>query len=140
MRAISLLATLGTRRCRKNGDAERNGGLEDVETGVGVTEVGGGLECSPFCEIDGTLGLPVVANFVLAETDGVGYRDGGDVDEFSMLRIFEVEATRGLDGNVLWAGAVTELGVLGSLVVDACTLVESLVTFEVIRMRGAGLG
>lgn len=40
---MSLLATLGTRRCRDSGDAERNGGLEDVEAGVGVAEVDGGL-------------------------------------------------------------------------------------------------
>lgn len=39
---MSLLATLGTRRCRDKGEAERSGGLEDVEAGVGVTEVGGG--------------------------------------------------------------------------------------------------
>ena len=140
MWAISLLATLGTRRCRESGDVERNGGLEDVETGVGVAEVGGGLERSPLCEIDGTLGLPAVGNFVLTETDEVGYRDGGDVDKFSTLRIFEVEATRGLDGSVRWAGAVTELGVPGSLVVGAFTWVESLVTFEVIRTGGVGLG
>lgn len=38
---MSLLVTLGTRRCRENGDAERNGGLDDVEAGV---RVGGGLK------------------------------------------------------------------------------------------------
>ena len=47
LRTISLLATLGTRRCRDNGDTERNGGLDDVEAGVGVTEVDGGLKWSP---------------------------------------------------------------------------------------------
>lgn len=133
------MATLGTRRCRKTGDAERNGGLEDVEAGVGVAEVGGGLKCNPLREVDGTLGLPVVANFVLVERDGVGFRDGGEVGEFSTLRRFETEATRGLDGNVRWPGPVTELGVPGSLV-DAFTLAESLVTFEVIRIGGVGLG
>lgn len=41
---ISLFATLGTRRWRDNGDAERNGGLEDVDAGVGVADVDGGLK------------------------------------------------------------------------------------------------
>jgi hypothetical protein len=136
---ISLLATLGTRRCRDNGDAELSGGLEDVEAGVGVTEVGGGLKCNPLCEIDGTLGLPV-GNLVFGEADGVGSHDDGDVDKFSTLRRFETEATRVLEGNVRWPGPVTELGVLGSLVVDAFTLTEILVTFEVKRTDGVGLG
>ena len=57
-----------------------------------------------------------------------------------MLRRFETEATRGLEGNVRWPGPVTELGVPGSLVVDALTLVESFVTFEVMRTDGVGLG
>ena len=137
---ISLLATLGTRRCRDNGEAERNGGLEDVETGVGVTEVGGGLKCNPLCDTDGTLGLPEVVNIIFVEADGVWSHDDGGFDEFSMLRRFETEATRGLGENVRWPGPVTELGVLGSLVVDALTLAESLVTFEVIRTDGVGLG
>ena len=36
-----------------------------MEAGVGVTEVDGGRKW----EIDGTLGLPVVANFVFDEMD-----------------------------------------------------------------------
>jgi len=137
---MSLLAILGTRRCRDNGEAERNGGLEDVEAGVGVTEVDGGLKCNPLCEIDGTLGLPEVANIIFVEADGVGSHDDGGFGEFSMLRRFETEATRGLEGNVRWPGPVTELGVPGSPVVDALTLAESLVTFEVMRTDGVGLG
>lgn len=81
---MSLLATLGTRRCRVNGDAERNGGLEDVEAGVGVIEVGGGRKFIPLCETDGTLGLPTATNLVFIEIDG-GSRDGGDVDKLSIL-------------------------------------------------------
>jgi hypothetical protein len=45
---MSLLATLGTRRCRNNGEVERSGGLEGVETGVGVVDTDGGLKRSPF--------------------------------------------------------------------------------------------
>jgi len=45
---ISLLATLGTRRCRDNGDIDRKGGLEDAEMGVGVTEVERGVKWIPF--------------------------------------------------------------------------------------------
>ena len=137
---ISLLAKLGTRRCRDSGDTERNGGLEDVEAGVGVTEVGGGLKCNPLCEFDGTLGLPEVGNLRFVEADGVGSHDDGDVDEFSTLRRFKTEATRGLEGNVRWPGPVTELGVPGSLVADTFALAESLVTFEVMRTDGVGLG
>lgn len=137
---ISLLATLGTRRCRDNGDTERSGGLEDVEAGVGVTEVGGGPRCSPLWEIDGTLALPATGNFVFVETEGAGSRDGGGVDKSSRLRRPETEATRVLGGNVRWPRPVTKLGVAGSLAVDGLTLTESLVTFEVIRMDGVGLG
>ena len=111
-----------------------------MKAGVGVTEVDGGLKCNPLCEIDGTLGLPEVANFVLVEPDEIGSHDDGDVDDFSILRRFETEATRGLEGNVRWPRPVTELGVLGSLVVDAFTLAESLVTLEVMRTDGVGLG
>jgi len=77
---------------------------------------------------------------VLAEVDGVGFRDGGDADKLSTLRRFETEATRGLEADVRWPRPVTELGVGGSLVVDGFTLTEILVTFEVMRMLGVGLG
>ena len=97
---MSLLATLGTRRCRDNGDVERSGGLEDVEAGVGVTEVDGGRKWIPFWEIEGTLGLPVVANLVFAKRDGDEPWDGGDADGSPMLRRFETEATRGRGANV----------------------------------------
>ena len=131
------MATLGTRRCRDNGDVERNGGLEDVEAGVGVTEVDGGRKCSPLWEIEGTLGLPVVANLVVAEIDGDERCDGGDVDKFSVLRKLETEVTRGPGVNVRWPGPVAGLWSADSPVVDAFTLTE---TFDVIRMDGVGLG
>lgn len=75
------MATLGTRLCLNNGDTERNGGLEGVETGIRVTEVDGVLKCKPLCEIYGALGLPEAANVVFVEADGVGSCDG-DFDEF----------------------------------------------------------
>jgi len=134
---ISLLATLGTRRCRDNGDAERKGGLEGVEAGVGVTEVDGGPKCIPFWEIEGTLGLPVVANLVVAEIDGGERWDGGDVDKSSVLRRFETGVTRGPGVNVRWPRPVAGLESADSPVVDAFTLTE---TFDVIRMDGVGLG
>lgn len=135
------MATLGTRRCRNNGDAERNGGLEGVEAGVGVTEVNERRKSSLLWETDGTLCLPAVANFVLfVETDGIGSCDGGDVDKFPTLRRFETEATRGLGAIVRLPGPVTEFGVPGSLVVGTFTLIDSLVTFEVIRTDDVGLG
>lgn len=91
----SLLATLGTRRCRDNEDAERSGGLEDVEAGVGVAEVEGGLKLSPFWDVDGTLGLTAAGNFVFGEIYGES-RDSGDVNGgFSTTRWFETDATRG---------------------------------------------
>lgn len=136
---MSLLATLGTRRCRVNGDAERNVGLEDVEAGVGVAEVGGGRKLIPLWETDGTLGLPTVTNLAFIETDGRS-RDGGDVDKLSMLWRFETEATRVLGATVRWPRPVTESDVPGSFVVEAFALADSLVTFEVIRMDGVGLG
>ena len=134
---ISLFATLGTRRCRDNGDVERNGGLEDVEAGVGVTEVDGGRKCSPIWEIEGTLGLPAVVNLVVAEIDGDERWEGGDIDKFSVLRRFEFEVTRGPGVNVRWLGPVAGLGSAASPVVDAFTLTE---TFDVMRMDGVGLG
>ena len=137
MWTISLLATLGTRRCRDNGDVERNGGLEGVEEGVGVTEVDGERKWIPFWEIEGTLGLAVVANFVFAEIDGDKPRDGGDVDKSSALRRFETEATRGLGVNVRWPMPITGLGVADSPTVDPFTVTE---TFEVMRTDGVGLG
>jgi hypothetical protein len=66
---MSLLATLGTRRCRESEEAERSGGLEGVEVNVGVAKVDGELKWSPPWETDGTLGLTVAVNFVLEETD-----------------------------------------------------------------------
>ena len=135
MWAISLLATLGTRRCRDNGDVERNGGLEDVEVGVGVIEVDGGRKWSPFWEIDGTLGLTGVENFVFTETDGD--ESCGDIDEFTTLSKFETEATRGLEVNVRWPRPIAGLGAAYSPVIDAFTFTE---TFEVTRMDGVGLG
>ena len=133
------MATLGTRRCRVNGDAERNGGLKDVEAGVGVVEVGGGRKFIPLWETDGTLGLPTATNLAFIETDG-GSRDGGDIDKLSMLWRFESEATRVLGAAVRWPGPVTESDVPGSFAVEAFTMADSLVTFEVIRMDGVGLG
>ena len=134
---ISLLATLGTRRCRDNGDVERNGGLEEVEAGVGVTEAEGGPKWSPLWEIEGTLGLPVVVNFVLAEIDEDEPCDGDGVSKSSTIRGFETEATRGPGVNVRWPRPIAGLGVAGSPVVDAFTVTE---TFEVIRTDGVGLG
>lgn len=84
---MSLLAMLGTRRCRDNGDNERGGGLEDVEAGVGVTEVDGGPKRSPFWEVDGTLGLPTAGSFAFGGIDRGESCDIGDIDSrFSMLR------------------------------------------------------
>jgi len=118
---ISLLATLGTRRCRDSGDIERRGGLEDVEAGVGVTEVDGGPKCNPFWEIEGTLGLPVVVNLAVAEIDGDERWDGGDIDGASVLRRFETEVTRGPGVNVRWPIPVAGLESADSPVVDAFT-------------------
>ena len=93
---MSLLATLGTRRCRDNGDVERSGGLEEVETGVGVAGIDGGLKWSPFWEIDGTLGLTAAANFVLGKMEGGESCERGDIDDkFSATRWFETDARRG---------------------------------------------
>ena len=133
---MSLLAMLGTRRCRDDGDVERNGGFEDVEAGVGVTEVGGGLKWNPFLETDGTLALPVVGNLVFGEID-VAESLGDDVDKLSMLGRFETEATRGLEASVRWPRPIADLGAAYSLVVVAFAFTE---TFEVIRMDGIGLG
>lgn len=130
---MSLLATLGTRRCRDNGDADRNEGLEDVKTGVGVAEVDGGLKWSPLWEIDGTLGLTAVAKFVLEKMDGGESCNSGDVDDrFSAVRWFETDATRGR-----WLGPD---GVKGPFVSGTFTLTESLLTFGVNRIGGVGLG
>ena len=118
---ISLLATLGTRRCRDSGDAERSGGLDGVEPGVGVTEVDGGPKCSPFWEIEGTLGLPVVVNLAVAEIDGDERCDGGDADKSSVLRRFETDVTRGPGVNVRWPPPIAWLGSADSPVVDAFT-------------------
>ena len=130
---MSLLAKLGTRRCRDNGDTDRRGGLEEVDAGVGVTEVGGGPKWSPFWDIDGTLGLLV--NFTFVEMDG-DKSCGGDVDKSSMLRRFETETTRGPGANARWP-RLDGLGAADSPVVDAFTFTE---TFEVIRVDGVGLG
>jgi hypothetical protein len=75
---ISLFATLGTLRCRDSGDIERNGGLEDVEAGVGVAEVDGGLKRDPFPETDGTLGLTAAMNLAFCKVDDGESRDSGD--------------------------------------------------------------
>jgi hypothetical protein len=135
---ISLLATLGTRRCRESGESERKGGLEEVEAGVGVTEVD--INWSPLWEIEGTLTLPVVENLGFVEIDEPEPCDDSDVGEFSTLRGYETEATRVLETNVRWPRPVAELGVIGSPVVDVFALGDGLVTLEVIRMDGVGLG
>lgn len=133
---MSLLATLGTRRCRDNGDAERNGGLEDVEMGVRVAEVDGGLKWSPLWEIEGTLGLTAAANFVFDEINGGESHDGDVEDIFSAICWIETDATRGR-----WPRPdMMELGVEGPLAFDTFVFTESLLTFEVIRMDGVGLG
>jgi hypothetical protein len=81
LRIISLFATLGTRRCRDSGDIERNGGLEDVEAGVGVAEVDGGLKRGPLPETDGTLGLTAAINLAFWKVDGGESCDNGDSDD-----------------------------------------------------------
>ena len=116
---MSLLAMLGTRRCRDNEDVERNGGVDDTEAGVGVAEVDGGLKWSPLWEIDDTLGLTAAANFVFTEIDGDAC-EGGEIEEFSAIRWFETDGTRGR-----WPRPDIELGVAGSLVFDGFTLTES---------------
>lgn len=92
---MSLLATLGTRRCRDNGEVERSGGLEEVETGVGVVEIDGGLKWSPFWEKDGTLGLAAATNLLLGKIGDESCESGDAGDELSAIRWFETDARRG---------------------------------------------
>jgi len=73
---------------------------------------------------------------VVAEIDGDELWESGDVNEFSILRRFEFEVTRGPGVNVRWPGPVAGLGSVASPVVDAFTLTE---TFDVICMNGVGL-
>jgi len=81
-----------------------------------------------------------VVILVFDKRDGAGSRNDGVVNKFSALRIFETDATRGLEGNVRWPRPVAELGEAGSPVAGTFALIESLVTLDVMRIDGVGLG
>lgn len=73
---------------------------------------------------------------MFGEIGGGELGDSGDINGgFSAIRWLETDATRGR-----WPRPNMELGVAGSLVFDALALTESLLSFEVTRMDGVGLG